>query len=262
MPSKNIFLYLILFLSAQASLFCETEHNLLSKYLLPEDHSLQPILKEIFKNKQIFQSPDRWRSQGFDLLPRVHRGLMVASHPAAPNYLFKKFMDRVPQKTQLENYLRRVKGAQALGKFIEVNHLKHIVTPKKWLYPFPQRSKKDRNNYILIVERMDILPGNREPDGELAKKYAAIEPETLWELCFVLFHFRGLDSVLDNHPFTYSNQIAFIDTERWEGQRDIYLHHILPFLTRENRKLAQQFFNEFERGVIPYYRNQAVEADR
>lgn len=254
MFSKNIFVFFLFLFCTNAYLFSKTDQSIPGEYLLPEDHSLQPTLKKIFKKDDLFRSRGHWKAGGFDPISRAHRGLMVASHPEAPGYLFKKFMDHVPQQTQLENYLRRITGARTLGKFIEANHLERIITPKKWLYPLPGKSKK-KCSYVLIVEKIDILPGNRDRDGEVAKRYATIDDETLWELCFVLFHFRGLDSVPDNLPFTYSNQIAFIDTERWEGQRDIYLRHILPLMTPSAKQQALKFFNDFEKGVMPHVPN-------
>lgn len=215
--------------------------------LLPSDHPLQNKLKKLFKKENMFNSPQQLKRAGFQVLDRVHRGLMVAGHPSMNNYLIKKFQNKVSQDEQLENYLRRINGARALGNFIRSNDLKHIIVPQKWLYALPERfsdPKRKKKTYILIVEKMDLCSGGKDPEGEIAQKYYTIEFDILREICRVVYHFRGLDSMLHNLPFTYQNKIAFIDTERWERQREGYLRNIMPFLSEDRREYALSVFDE------------------
>lgn len=201
------------------------------QYLLPKDHPLQEKLSCLFQDEQMFESRYSWQRNGFVVLGRIHFGLMVAKHPSIPGYLFKKFQDKISLEYQLENYIKRIEGARALKEFIEENNLKHIVVPEKWLYELPK-------GYILIVEKMDICRGGKDPKGEVAQKYFNIDKEILRELCLVLSSFRGLDSMLHNLPFTYQNKIAFVDTEKWAEKRKGILQNILPYLKDDRRKYA------------------------
>lgn len=224
------------------------EHKLrLEDCLLPHAHPLQEQLKDLFIDSRMFKSPDHLSQEGFQVNPRMHLGLMVAGHPSLSNYLFKKFKSSVSQKNQLKNFLRRVNGARALRSFIESNNLQHIIVPQKWIYRLPAQfsdSKSGEAAYILIVEKIDICSGGKDPKGEVARRYYTIDKEILREICVVLYHFRGLDSVLHNVPFTYQNKIAFIDTEKWEESRDEFLPRIKPFLSSENRDYVNEVIQE------------------
>ncbi len=232
---------------------CVNEFSLrkheLKEYLLPNDHPLQSALKNIFNDSNMFESPSHWHLAGFQVLDRVHRNLMVARHPSIKNYLFKKFSNPISQKDQVNNYLKRISGARSLRTFIAKNRLQHITVPKKWLYQLPKKfndSKTKEKTYILIVEEMDICSGGADPFGEVAQRYYHIEDEVLRELCIVLYHFRGLDSMLHNMPFTYQNKIAFIDTEKWKIKRKGYLRNAMQFLSPEKQAYALAIFQELE----------------
>ncbi len=248
------FSFLFLFLVNYTAVFSEVipvsvPKLKLKECLLPADHPLQDQLKDLFDHSHMFSSPAQLSDSGFQVINRVHRGLMVARHPALKNCLIKKFQDKVPQDSQLRNYLRRINGARALSRFIQTNHLQHIVVPQKWLYPLPKRfsnSNTGKITYILIVEEIDICKGGKDPDGEVARRYYTIDFEILRELCYVVYYFRGLDSMLHNMPFTYQNKIAFIDTERWEWQREGYLRRAMPYMSKDRQKYALAVFEELE----------------
>ncbi len=225
----------------------------IKQYLLPKNHPLQIPLKNLFQTPNMFDSPREWHLSGFQVLDRVHRKLMVARHPTVNNYLFKKFQNTVSAKKQLNNYLKRTSGAKALSQFIIRNHINHIIVPKKWLYPLPKKfsdSKTKEQTYILIVEEMDICGGGVDPMGEVALHYQHIQEELLKELCFVVFCFRGLDSMLHNMPFTYQNKITFIDTEKWKEKREGYLQKAMPFLRPESQAYALEIFKALENQEI------------
>lgn len=247
-----LFLSLIFFHLPLSALFGEEREK---KYLLPTHHPLQKKLKKLFKDPDMFDSPDHLRRSGFQVFERVHRGLMVASHPSIKNYLFKKFKNKIVQKEQLNNYVRRITGARALHDFINKNHLQHIVVPNKWLYPLPKEfsdpTTKEKT-YILVVEKMDLCGGEKDSHGEIAQKYGAIDRETLRELCLVVYQFRGLDSMLHNMPFTYQNKIAFIDTERWQRKREGFLSQVLPYLSEERKADAKGIFEELQNQELIY----------
>lgn len=215
--------------------------------LLPADHPLQEQLKNLFENSDMFQSSFQLEQEGFHLIGRTRRGFMVAGHPAIGNYLIKKFQDDTPRRQQIKNYLRRINGATALREFIQLNNLQHIVVPKKWLYCLPKRfsePKTGKRTYVLIVEKIDLCNGGQLRNGEIAMRYASIDSDVLRELCLVVYYFRGLDSGLQNMPFTYKNKIAFIDTEHWENNREGFLKHAEHFLTQDRKDYALTIFNE------------------
>lgn len=222
----------------------------LNDCLLPKDHPLQEKLHNLFADSDMFKSPQHLQNVGFNVLDRVHRGLMVASHPAIENYLIKKFQDSVSQKSQLANYIRRINGARNLSEFIKLNNLQHIIVPQKWLYQLPKHfsdAKTGKRTYVLIVEEIDLCDGGKDPQGEVAKRYYNIDLEILRELCTVVYFFRGLDSMLHNMPFTYQNKIAFIDTERWNWKRKGYLKQAMPFMSHDRQKYALNVFKELQK---------------
>lgn len=219
----------------------------LDECLLPEDHPLQDKLKHLFKHSNMFDSRSTLKKAGFDVLDRMHRGLMVASHPTMGNYLIKKFQNEVDQESQLHNFLCRINGATALREFIKLNDLQHIVVPKKWLYELPKKfsdPKTGERTYVLIVEKIDICDGGKDPNGEAAIRYYKMDFDILRELCIVVYYFRGLDSVLSNMPFTYHDKIAFIDTERWDWKRDRYLREAMQYLSQDRQEYALKKFEE------------------
>lgn len=221
----------------------------LQNYFLPKDHFLQLKLINLFQNKKLFKSPKYLQKKGFKVMKRVHRDLMVISHSSIPDYLFKKFQDHIPLAVQLDNYLKRIQGANALREFIATQQLQHIVVPQKWLYELPEQFSDPltgEKNFILIVEKMNICPGGKDSKGEVARRYRSIDKEILREICIVLNTFRGLDSMIHNLPFTYQNKIAFIDTEKWSEKRKGFLKNIIPFLNRERREYAFKVFQKLE----------------
>jgi hypothetical protein len=51
-------------------------------------------------------------------------------------------------------------------------------------------------------------------------------------------------------PFTYQNQITFIDTEKWREKRKGYLKRSMPFLRPESQAYANFIFSELEKNKI------------
>lgn len=219
---KPFFVFSFLFQLICSVLYADSKQTVIPTlsaidYVLPSNHPLEAQLKTIFNDPNMFNSPEQLKHAGFQVFERVHRGLMVARHPLIKGYLFKKFQNNVNQQDQFDNYMKRASGARALSQFIKKNDLQHIVVPKKWLYQLPKKfsdRKTKEAAYILIVEEINICSGGADPGGEVAQRYYHIEEDVLRELCLVVYHFRGLDSVLHNMPFTYDNKIAFIDTEK------------------------------------------------
>lgn len=217
--------------------------NSIEAFYLPENHPLHKTLPHLFRLPIMFRSPKILMSQGFDVKVS-HRRLMIAGHPDIPHYLIKKFVDRIPQSTQLGNFLKRIRGANALRHHIKKLKLKHIVVPKKWLY---QLSKNfPPFSYVLVVEKMDIYDDWDNPDGKARKLYYNMDKDILTELCILLHTVGGCDSIPRNQPFTQSGQIAFIDTEHYGQNKGHFYKHILPALNPELQAYATALWEKLQ----------------
>jgi hypothetical protein len=180
------------------------------------------------------------------VLDRANDGkIMVACHPSVQGLLFKKYAsDDSSQSDQLKNYERRVEGAKRLRDFVDKRHLARVVVPRKRLLELPRAFSRKGSSHVLVVEQLDLLG-----DEQTKASYYRIDPETLKELCTVLFHFRGMDSNAKNIPFVAGGRIAFIDTEHWDrGSSKSYLHHVGGHMTVDRRKLAKKIFGQLEDG--------------
>ena len=199
-------------------------------------------LSKLFHDPDMFDSSRSWQRAGFDVdMSRDgdKSNIMVATHPLAPGVLFKKYSTKVSLKNQLENYTRRVKGAQKLRKLIDSEHLTKIAVPAKHLYELSSRfSRKGLNDYILVVERFVLVD-----KGTCRKMYGTMDDETLRQLCVVVSKIRGLSAGLRNMPFAHDGRIAFIDTERWgDGHKGPPLQNIRDYLTDAHKRFVDDLF--------------------
>lgn len=186
----------------------------------------------------MFRSRDAWRSAGFDVSASVSR-IMVASHPAAPGVLFKKYTDdRDEAREERDNFRTRIDGADRLRDYVAKKSLQHIVVPRKWIRELPDAF---RRRHLLVVERISLCDSD-----EIARRYHDVDPGVLRDLCRVVRKFRGVDSTARNMPFTTDGRIAFVDTERWRRNMDgkEYLYQVSDLLSRDRRRLAGQIFEE------------------
>ena len=165
---------------------------------------------------------------------------MVGRHADVPGFLLKKYSSSV-SVNECKNYDARVEGAERVRAFVADRGLRHVVVPNKWILDLP--SDHGRCEHVLLVEQLDLVNVN-----EIGDRYRTIAGEILDELCLVLFHFRGLDSIIDNVPFTTGGKLAFIDTEHWYGgRRRPYLRYLRRHLSSENRRRAKKLFRQFAR---------------
>jgi hypothetical protein len=196
-------------------------------------------LRGLFRDPDMFDSNRSWSKAGFAVEGKGDESdIMVASHPSAKGYLFKKYNKKISLKDQLENYRRRVEGAEKLRALVAAQQLTQIVVPGKHLHELPPEfSRKGVPSYVLVVETLALLDSSR-----CKQMYRQIDVETLRQLCVVLRTFRGLDSGARNVPFTTGGQIAFVDTERWDDEKKVPLRRIREYLTDERRALAEEIF--------------------
>jgi hypothetical protein len=209
-------------------------------------------VRPLFVDPDMFDSPEAFREAGFDVADRGHASdsIMVGRHESAPGYLFKKFNNDRRLDEQLENYQGRIEGARRVHALIDAQHLQRIVVPRKWLYELPpafarKRKKRLQPSHVLVVDKIQIMDKD-----DSRRMYADIDPQTLRDLCVVVFHFNGLDSIVKNVPFTEDRKIAFIDTESWnrhEGRKP--LKYIREYLSSERWDQARDIFDELEQAA-------------
>lgn len=197
-------------------------------------------LGALFTDPNMFDSRRAWRRAGFDVLdPAKETEVMVAAHPTAPGYLFKKYADDVETREQNENYAARIEGARRLAELIRRERLDHIVVPAKHLHHLP--SSFGKSSRLLVVERIDVV-GRDASEA----RYEKIAEAVLRDLLRALVAFPGLDSNSKNIQFTRAGMIAFVDLENW-GRTDrdrVRLKSIGEYLSKDQRKLAKKILGE------------------
>lgn len=244
-------LYVILFVChfhdilAGERTFKNKESHPLKSYLLPRSHPLNDSLNHLFRHSSMFRAPKYLIAAGFDVKISHHHRLMIAGHPDIPNHLVKKFIDHISESSQLRNFIKRIRGARILNKYIKELDLKHIVVPRKWLYQLPRNFRT--NSYLLVVEKMDIYDDWENPHGEARQLYYNMDKEILTEFCILLHAVGGCDSIPRNQPFTRSGQIAFIDTEHVGEHKGHFYRHIIPALNPKLQAYATHLWKKLER---------------
>ena len=199
-------------------------------------------LDGLFASTAMFDSRRSWRRAGFSVLdPAKDTECMVAGHPSAPGYLFKKYADDVPSQEQISNYEARIKGAEKLAALIRREDLQHVVVPRKYLHELPRSFGK--SSRVLVVERLDIV-GRDESE----RRYRDVDEPVLRDLLRILVEFPGLDSNSKNVQFTHEGKIAFVDLENWKrpDRKTVQLKSIGQYLSKEKLKLARKILDELD----------------
>lgn len=197
-------------------------------------------LSALFTDAGMFRSRRAWRRAGFDVFdPAKDTECMVAAHPSAPGYLFKKYADAVSKSVQSANYAARIEGASRVARLIAKERLEHVIVPGKYLHDLPRSFGKSSS--VLVVERIDIV-GRDESE----RRYEDIDEHVLRDLLRVLVKFPGLDSNSKNVQFTSSGKIAFVDLENWRrrDRREVTLKSIGRYLSKDRLKLAKKILSE------------------
>ncbi|WP_068466905.1 hypothetical protein [Candidatus Protochlamydia phocaeensis] len=225
--------------------------KIIEPYLIPKDSLLAEYLKALFNNPSMLNSVEHLKKAGFTVKNGNHKNgrhrLMVASHPLLPYLMFKKFPNGQPQKQQLDNFLKRIHGAEILRRAIAKHNCKHLVVPQKWLYKLPQAfADSNGPSYLLVVENMDIYDDWKDPNGVARSLYYNMDIETLTEFCIVLHEVGGCDAYPRNQPFTRSGKIAFVDTEHVGHMKGHFLKHIVPELNPDLQAYAIALWNKLE----------------
>ena len=207
-------------------------------------------LRSLFHTSDMFDSPSDWRHEGFKIIRDSEKKLVVAKHKAADGYLFKKYMNHMSSKEQLERYTRRIEGARKLETLFSEIGAQHLVVPKKWMYelPFSQRSP----SHLVIVQEFQVFDDRRDGDNESEYRHHHITLDVLRELTVVWFRCKGLDFTAMNAPFTKRGQIAFIDTGyvAWQERGDLskvkseYMKNADRYLSGSRLRFAKDRWRE------------------
>ncbi len=188
----------------------------------------------------MFESAENWQNAGFQL-KFGHRHLMIGEHPSIPGYLIKKFPDTTSREFQIENFMKRINGANTLRKFIKEHKFKRFQVPEKWLYELPEVfNQGETKGYVLVVKKMDICV------KENRTQYYNMDKKTLSHLCRIILQVGGIDARPRNIPFTHSGKIAFIDTEHVGNKKASFFKYTLPKLNKKNQKYAKELWTNLE----------------
>lgn len=217
----------------------------LDPYLLPDHHSIKPLLDAIFSSSRATFSLDTLREAGFNKTkPRHFTKLLVTTHPALPGYIFKLYLDVqrfYKDKNESYYWLLRCQGAEKIRKMISrMNFDSFFKVPQKWIYKLPENPPPPngyyKKLYILVEENMEI--------------FSEKENLSLWSSELVTFELlKGLYKIVkklgltdclkpDNIPFSYDGKIAFIDTQTFDSKVDF--KELKPFLSPKNQLYWEQ----------------------
>lgn len=189
----------------------------LKPYFLPIHHPLKKKLDDLFKKNRATLCEEAFLKAGFKIT-RKNRPInaIVTGHRKLPGFLLKVYLDSQFEVSEGEMWLKRIKGRKVIEACLKKHGYDQFVLPKKWIYPLPVNPSPpinagyNRKNFILVVERMDILDHKENAQAYKHK----MTRRHLQELYTILMECQLTDCVyIGNIPFTKSGKIAFIDTE-------------------------------------------------
>lgn len=215
-------------------------------HLLPDSLEIKHDLDALFSKSRIILNAKTLKKAGFtNYTPREYTRVIVSKHPNFPGYVFKIYLDAQRHKSDMPEpviFLKRIKGALAIAKFIEDHELQdYFKVPKKWIYLLPNHPAPPKEfpgkNFILVVEDMDVL------DNEENKKAWAshlVTYELLENLHKILKEIGLRDCAkIDNIPFSKDGKVAFIDTQS-HGFKSVPFKRLKKALSPE----CQAFWDE------------------
>lgn len=234
--TSKFFLFLVLL---QSTLWGSA--GSIEPYLLPNDHPIKERLDALFSKSRVTFNRKSLIEAGFrSNTPRKYTSLIVTTHPAFPEYIFKLYLDNQRyqhRKPELYLWVLRVQGAQKVREAIAAYGFEDIMkVPEKWVYALPKKTKPPKgyypSYYILVEENMDLL-SNRENKRKWSSDEVSKE---LLECVYTILKAVGLDDCakVDNIPFSVDGKIAFIDTQSF-GSKDVPFERLNNFLSASNR---------------------------
>lgn len=229
----------------------------LTPYLLPEEHPIKEKLDRLFSSMRVTQSEKQFEKAGFGKpMLRDPTNIIVGEHPDFEGFLFKVYLDTQPSLEEWVLWRLRIEGALAIQECINRHRFEHFIVPNKWIYCLPpdpsppEKERFNRKNFILIVEKINLLPGNKMKRAFKRN----ITPEFLQELYTLMSEEGLIDSVFpSNIPFTVDGKIAFIDTEHRYPGREVPYEKLLPYLSKKMQRewIALTGCSSIETGTEP-----------
>lgn len=213
-------LFFLVPLEAKRNQISEKTWDLVTPYLLPEDHPIKPTLDKIFSESRANVNLKSLRKAGF-LNPKIRKfsHLVVTAHPDLPGYIFKIYLDGqryFKDRKEYDHWINRIKGAKAIQTLLDLHQWNGLCkVPKKWMYALPEEPAPPRDlkakNFILVEEDMGIYSAE---ENATAWKSDLVTKEKLDALYGILEGVGLHDcSKIHNIPFSTDGRIAFIDTE-------------------------------------------------
>ena len=232
------------FTTLEAAKYVKSPHvtqdvwEIITPYLLPEDHPIKPELDRIFSASRVTANRDTLKEAGFKSIQRGKWShATVAKHPNLKGYLLKLYLDKESNIVDWEHWRDRILGANETQKAIDKHGYQSMFkVPKKWIYPLPTDPAPlpgyERRNFILVVEDMHLLSKKEN----LAKWSSSKVSTRKLDAIFTVLKEVGLwDNVYAfNLPFSKDGRIAFIDTEyflRWP----IKYKRLSPYLSKDRK---------------------------
>lgn len=212
-------------------------------YMLPQYHPAKGALDVIAANPDVFKSRPSLAQAGWTLLDLSDQirpwTIMVASRPEIEGFVVKTYSTEYKDPTYdvaLYRYVRRIRNVRKLLAYLEDHKCTFVTAPHKWLYRIPKT-----NIYLLIAEKMDIIPGSIE-EGEVLERFKSITKEQLEELARVMIDVKGCDATLQNIPLTRDGKMAFLDTDHQGFYPDAWERRIIPSLSPDMQKYARDLW--------------------
>ena len=175
---------------------------------------------------------------------------IVAMLPEEPNFIIKALPSDKSYKMNIFSdrlNASRVIVADEIRSLIADQKLNNIVVPQKWLYHLPGKPEtlNDRN-YIVIVEKLDLLDG--DANLQALKNLTAVQIKEIYAVI------RGVglyDARSNNIIITKRGKVAFIDTEpRWAYNVPFFKRALKKFLgERGAQKFNHETGRSFPEGV-------------
>jgi hypothetical protein len=202
------------------------------------DHPAGKLLETLFYRWPAIDNEATFREAGFHIRRKKERSLMrVATHPAAPGYVFKVFFveERGCQREKprdWRSFAVRCEQAKQIRRVIDENALQYFTVPRKWLFHTPPHPACDDDDQpaILVAEFQDLL---LREQNEHAWTHSITETH-LDELYAIIERAGGSSYRPDNIRLTRQGRFAFIDTEHTGSERDF--QSITPYLSSSMRR--------------------------
>lgn len=188
--------------------------NTMKPYFFPASRPEKAELDKIFSKRRVLNSLRDMEKAGFTIITNPKDKIIVAKHPKLKGLLVKVYLD-AQNTVDWGWWKKRIDGVRIIQESICRHGYRRLMkTPRKWVYPLPAEPSPTqgsyRKNFVLIVEKMDILDSDK---NRIAYK-EKMTPALLDALYTIIMENLLIDSVYcDNTPFCKDGRLAFIDTE-------------------------------------------------